>query len=363
MSSRTAASRYADPIELLEAADEELRRDQAEAVRVAYVATTRARDLLVAPVCGDDPILGWLGVLKPVLYPPDDLRAKSVAADGCPSFGDDSVLDRGPEGLPPTIGSVRPGLHKPLRDGPNVVWWDPSVLTLEVEEHAPLRHQRILEVDATKTAANESEQDYAAWKSARTDLLMRASQPSISVQTVTALARLEASQQEVRAPVRVEMIERGDSERPSGRRFGALVHAILASLDLDASEDAIQASAGVNGRLVGATEEEVIAAVATVHTTLEHPILRRAAASAMNGGIRRETPVLFKLDDGSLVEGVVDLAFREDTDEFRGWTVVDFKTGREFGAASDQYSAQVSMYAEAVHRATGLSSRGVLLVV
>ena len=119
--------------------------------------------------------------------------AKSVEADGCPSFGDDSVLDRGPQGVPPTIGSVRPGLHKPVRDGPNVVWWDPSALTLEVEEHAALRHQRILEVDAAKTAANESEQDYAAWKRGRTDLLMRASQPSISVQTVTALARLEAS--------------------------------------------------------------------------------------------------------------------------------------------------------------------------
>jgi ATP-dependent exoDNAse (exonuclease V) beta subunit len=34
------------PVELLEAADEELRRDQAEAIRVAYVAATRARDLL-----------------------------------------------------------------------------------------------------------------------------------------------------------------------------------------------------------------------------------------------------------------------------------------------------------------------------
>ena len=49
------------------------------------------------------------------------------------------------------IGSVRPGLHKPLRDEPNVTWWDPSALTLEVEEHATLRHQRILEVDAGKT--------------------------------------------------------------------------------------------------------------------------------------------------------------------------------------------------------------------
>ena len=352
------------PIELLEAADEELRRDQAEAVRVAYVATTRARDLLVAPVCGDGPIEGWLDVLKPVLYPPDNSRANSVAADGCPSFGEDSVLDRGPEGVPPTIGSVRPGLHKPLRDGPNVVWWDPSALTLEVEEHAPLRHQRILEVDAAKTAANESEQDYAAWKRGRTDLLIRASQPSISVQTVTALARLEASRQLVaRPPVEVERIERGDRERPSGRRFGALVHAMLASVDLDSDADTIQASAAVNGRLVGATEEEVIAAVATVHATLEHPVLRRAAASAMKGEIRRETPVLLTLDDGSLVEGVVDLAFREDTDEFSGWTVVDFKTDREFVAASDRYSAQVSVYSAAIQAATGLLSRGILLVV
>ena len=44
------------PIELLEAAT----RLQAEAVRVAYVAATRARDLLVAPVCGDEPIEGGL---------------------------------------------------------------------------------------------------------------------------------------------------------------------------------------------------------------------------------------------------------------------------------------------------------------
>jgi ATP-dependent helicase/nuclease subunit A len=45
-----------------------LRRDQAEAIRVAYVAATRARDLLVAPVCGDHPIGGWLEVLDPMLY-------------------------------------------------------------------------------------------------------------------------------------------------------------------------------------------------------------------------------------------------------------------------------------------------------
>jgi ATP-dependent exoDNAse (exonuclease V) beta subunit len=137
----------------------------------------------------------------------------------------------------------------------------------------------------------------------------------------------------------------------------------LASVDLTAEGDEIQASAVTNGRLVGATEEEAQAAVVAVRTALRHPLLKRAAASARRGNLRRETPVLLRLDDGSLVEGVVDLAFREELPEFTGWTVVDFKTDHEFGAASDRYSAQLHMYAEGVRSATGLSSRGILLVV
>jgi hypothetical protein len=84
-------------IELLEAVDDELGRERAEAIRVAYVAATRARDLLVVPTCGDQPIEGWLEVLDSMLYPPDDARRRSGPAPGCPQFGDDSVVDRGPE--------------------------------------------------------------------------------------------------------------------------------------------------------------------------------------------------------------------------------------------------------------------------
>jgi ATP-dependent helicase/nuclease subunit A len=164
-------------------------------------------------------------------------------------------------------------------------------------------------------------------------------------------------------PVQVEMIERGDFERPSGRRFGALVHALLASIDLNAGADAIQALAAVNGRLVGATEEEIQAAIVIVGSALRHPILQRAAGSAGEGKLRRETPVLLTLDNGSLVEGVVDLAFREDTPDFIGWTVLDFKTDREFATSSDRYTAQVSAYSEAIQAATGLLSRGIVLVV
>ena len=352
------------PIELLEAADEELQRDQAEAVRVAYVAATRARDLLVAPVCGDGPIEGWLDVLRPVLYPPGGSHRNSGRADGCPIFGEDSVLDRGVQGVPPEAGSVRPGLHRALRDGPKVVWWDPTALALEVEEHDALRHQRILEVDSEGTAAAASEEGYAAWKEGRETLLSRASLPMISIQTVTALARSDASTHFAGRPtVEVETVERIDPERPSGRRFGALVHAMLASVDFTADGDAIRASAVINARLVGATEEETQAAVVAIGAALRHPLLQRAAASARRGELRRETPVLLTLDDGKVVEGVVDLAFPENIPEFAGWTVVDFKTDREFIAASDRYAAQVAVYSAAIQAATGLASRGVLLVI
>jgi hypothetical protein len=35
----------------------------------------------------------------------------------------------------------------------------------------------------------------------------------------------------------LDPVERGDPERPTSRRFGALVHALLASIDLDAGVD------------------------------------------------------------------------------------------------------------------------------
>ena len=68
------------------------------------------------------------------------------------------------------------------------------------------------------------------------------------------------------------------------------------------------------------------------------------------------------VNDGSLIEGVVDLAFREDRSDFSGWTVVDFKTDREF-AASARYLAQVRLYSQAIRAATDSPVRGVLLVL
>ena len=79
--------------------------------------------------------------------------------------------------------------------------------------------------------------------------------------------------------------------------------------------------------------------------------------------IQRNSSSVSAITTSSVVEGVVDLAFREGVGELTGWTVVDFKTDREIAGVSDQYAAQVSAYVAAVGAATGLSSRGILLVV
>jgi ATP-dependent helicase/nuclease subunit A len=363
------------PIELLEAAAEELQRERAEAIRTSYVAVTRARDLLVAPVCGDGALSGWLDMLNPLLYPPDMGRAKPDLAPGCPAFGIESVLERGPGSAPPQSGSVKPGLHWLSPDRVAAVWWDPWKLQLDVEAQTPLRHQGILEPEGG--AAAQSEQAYAAWSGGREKLLEAASQPLMSVRTVTALAHA-ADKQSAGADgavppagvaatavpeVRVEVVEHRIVDRPGGRRFGSLVHATLASVDLNADAVAIEASVAINARLFGATDEERTAAIATVTSALSHPILRQAALSAAKGGLRRETPVLHRRHDGTLVEGVVDLAFRAESRGFAEWTVVDFKTDRDFAASSAQYVAQVVLYAEAVQATTGSPAHGVLLVV
>ena len=348
------------PVELLEASQEELRRDQAEAVRLVYVAATRARDLLVVPACGDQPLTGWLEVLNLALYPPYDAKAQAGPVPGAPSFGEESVVDRGPKGMAPEGGSIRPGLHKPEVGSHMVAWWDPNVLALETEENVGVRQQRVLEADESGAEVVRGEQSYKQWKEDRFAAVERASLPTIRVQTATALATAGRVSDADLARVQIEKISRTDAQRPGGRRFGALVHAVLAVVDLDAGADEIAAVAQANARLMDATTAEIDAAVATVRDALKHPLVQRAAKAQ---ALRRETPLQHCRDDGTLVEGVVDLAFQEDASEFHGWTVIDFKTDREITKAADQYRAQVAAYVEAVSIATASPTRGFLLVV
>ncbi|MCK6551848.1 ATP-binding domain-containing protein, partial [Myxococcota bacterium] len=101
---------HATPIELIDHRDDVLARDRAEAVRLAYVAATRARDLLVVPVCGDEELDGWLSPLRDVVHPASSRRRSPEVAPGCPRFGSDAVAER-PSQAPLPSASVAPGLH------------------------------------------------------------------------------------------------------------------------------------------------------------------------------------------------------------------------------------------------------------
>jgi len=98
------------PADLLQHEDEELLRDEAEGTRVAYVAATRARDLLVVPAVGDEEREGWIQPLNTAVYPPKEARRQQIQAPGCVEFkSKDSVLVR-PLGSAGT-STVSPGLY------------------------------------------------------------------------------------------------------------------------------------------------------------------------------------------------------------------------------------------------------------
>ena len=153
--------------------------------------------------------------------------------------------------------------------------------------------------------------------------------------------------------------------RPAGKRFGSLVHAVLASVPLDvpAGRPApVDEIARLHGRVLGATDDEVAAAADVAGRVLSHPLLARARAAARRGECRREAPVSMRADDGVLIEGVVDVAFREEG----AWTVVDYKTDRdleEADGAIDVYRRQVALYAEMITRSTGEPAGAVLMQV
>ena len=405
---RTTAERFVDaerglcalrlggwqPLELLDHEHAEVQRDREEGIRLAYVAATRARDLLVVPAVGDGPHEGgWTSPLHRAIYPPIEHRRAPDQAPGCPAFGRDSVFDR-PDGDPALPDTVSPGLYRlevdtaggvetapsmarvidfpTLTDPPAtragldpaerlgypVVWWDPRTLRLDIDAHFGIRQEELLSKDTPENVVEADLDTYRTWRRSRDMTVARAAEPSLVVETAT--ERAEGGS----ACPKVDVIRLpAGADRPSGIRFGSLVHAVLATVPFDGTVEPIDV-AQLHGRTLGATQDEITSTAAVVTNTLAHPILKRAHAAMQRGQCRREVPVAARDDDGTLVEGVVDLAFLEVDDGTLGtWTVVDFKTDRELDIALDVYKRQVAIYADMITRATGQPALPVLIRV
>jgi ATP-dependent exoDNAse (exonuclease V) beta subunit len=379
--SRGDASRYLDPPnglcavkiggwaphELHEHEAEEVRRDQAEGVRLAYVAATRARDLLVVPVLGDDPWDGgWFSPLNRALYPPIDARRTAVRGPNCPAFkSKDSVLSR-PNDETAGPATVCPGLHQFAGDY-GVVWWDPGPGSgLKLGEKPPfgVRREDLIVKDVPRHVIADGRTSYDRWRLARQDARDGGKVPSLMLATVR-----EWTSDPLRPiptdvdPESVSIVEvipshQRNWDRAGGAAFGVVVHSVLAQAPFDAPRALLDDIAVREARVLGLSEDEAVAAAEAAEHILAHDILARARAAAARGVCRRETPVICTLDDGTLIEGFVDLAF----EEAGTWTVVDFKTDRQIGDDGiERYRRQVALYASAIQRATGRPATGMVV--
>jgi ATP-dependent exoDNAse (exonuclease V) beta subunit len=219
------------PTDLLLNGAVEAARDRAEGQRLAYVAATRARDVLIVPAIGDDPYDGgWLDPLTPAIYPALSDRRKPSQAAGCPVFpSKDTVVSR-PDGDPAKTTTVAPGKysfdspvkppamseppitesapfdsasprsgrHSTLVDdgesngGPRtayeVVWWDPHALALDAGTSFGLRRDDLIAKDGDAAGSARRLAAYRQWESERATAIGNARQPSIASRTVTQIA-------------------------------------------------------------------------------------------------------------------------------------------------------------------------------
>ena len=145
------------------------------------------------------------------------------------------------------------------------------------------------------------------------------------------------------------------SAGPGGYDWGSAVHGVL--------EAAARGSTGDRLRAVGRSllleldrptrsgePTELDDLIATVQAVRDSALWRRAT-----GASRRlaEVPFALRLEGSTFLEGVVDLAFREDA----GWVLVDYKTDRgddpEFAARRRAYREQLRHYGDAWSRLSG----------
>ncbi|MEQ1908077.1 MAG: UvrD-helicase domain-containing protein [Vicinamibacterales bacterium] len=375
----------------------EVARDEAEGVRVAYVAATRARDLLVVPVVGDVEFDGgWASPLNVAVYPPMASRRSAATASYLPPFKKDSVFKR-PDDDPFTSATVQPGLHQVGEY--SLVWWDPHSLPLGAEASFGIRREALITKDVEESVVADGLRGYRRWESRQAEATASGGAASLSVRTVTEWAADPAADLQVfdasaasasvsttsppalgaQKPVQaglfdepapsaapatrdahVTVVDLREAHGLGGARFGELLHGVLASAPLVGDRSAYVLAADVQARILGAPESEREAVVDAALRVSSHDLLKRAAAAAERGQARRECPVTITAPDGSLLEGVVDLAF-EDNGE---WVVVDFKTDREIsGLGFERYRRQVALYAAAVSKATGTPASAFLLRV
>jgi ATP-dependent exoDNAse (exonuclease V) beta subunit len=281
------------------------RRDEAERIRLFYVAATRARDYLVLPVYWNKAEKQPGGMLQYIkdLVPPPASPPWRAHVDGMRVFD-----------------------TRELGDWPEVTH-SPRV---DLEELAGAR-----EAEAFLTARTE-------WLRERDGVLVRAS-------AGRRIIRPSAESEEPAAPQPTAA-----ADGPRGAQFGRLAHRLL-ELRLSGAAGAGQehqfaTRLAADDHLDNAT---AASAAALVAAAIETPLVQRLIAAKR---LHLEVPFTYA-QDGALVEGRLDALAEEDA----GLLLVDFKTDSiapgDEPARAEHYASQLRAYAAAVSAATGQTVR------
>ncbi len=289
-----------------DAEEAENRMIDAEALRLLYVATTRARDHMIIPVAGpegkENGMLEWL---LPDLPHPD---SGEQCPDGCFLYE--------------------------LRDLPN---------RPEAERTPPAGKQA---VDAALEAREH-------WQAEQEELLDRAGLERAII-TATSTERLWTR------PLTVEVTEGEGAIVATGEGaplpLGDALHRVMELVDLTDPSNLQPLVAAVAHESALADREDELLELA--HACLDNPTVKLAATS---GTCWREVPFGIANAGGALTFGRMDLLYREGD----RLVIVDYKTDTVVdgvGAAVQGHRGQAEVYARAAKAATGLDVDRVVFV-
>ncbi len=314
-------------------------REEAETIRLLYVAATRAGDMLVVPRTPREG--SYFGLIKAHLV------ESGAGGDGEAGAAGDGVGGTGPS---PRSAHVR----------------DLSVSSLPPLRGKPRPFTRFAE--PSREAAAKAARERAEWIAARERLLAEAAKGPL----VLAPSRLAAEAREeppsamavgleipdasgAAAGAPVEPGAPGAQSRDRLLLFGQAFHRIMELADLSGARppgglaESVAAELGIED---AAGELERVASAA-----LQSDIIRRAARAAR---CFREAPFAVPWE-GNFIEGRIDLLFEENG----RWTLVDYKTddvaARDLDGRIAAYRPQAAAYALALKTLGIECSGGIVL--
>lgn len=289
----------------------------AEEMRICYVALTRAKERLILVGCSRDlekRLEEWQA-LPPVSEPlPTDLLLNGKTA----------------------LDWYGPALFRPGAEG---LW------TLHVIGSSDLQPSEQDEQERTLPAVSEELQN-------EVDGVLRWQYPDRShcddpaKWAVSALNRQKAAEE---TPLPVHRIAR-QSEEESKRAAvrGSAYHKALELVDLTRTDDAAITAqlAEMKDRRQLDAEGAAFVEAETVAAFFRTELGQRMCAATE---VRREVPFTLMIEDGVLVQGVLDAAFRVEG----GWALLDYKTGGK-GRSDEEiirmYRQQLICYGDAIRR-------------